>query len=282
VLVKMLTELEKENIVRFLDEDVGFGDITTALVPEAKATAELVCKQDCVLAGVEEASFLFSLAGAKAKQLAKNGDRIRKGTVVMRATGPNKGLLQVERTILNLMSRMSGVATTCRQAVETARRVNPRTRIAIIRKTLPGLTAFDKKAAKIGGADTHRMNLEEMVLIKNNHLIFFKSVSEALKIAKEKSSFSKKIEIETRSPEQALEAAEDDPDIIMLDNFDAKTAADTVKKIRKINSRTLIELSGGITLDNLAEYVAAGADVVSMGILTKEAKSIDFSIRVKK
>jgi len=280
--MKMLTELEKENIVRFLDEDVGFGDITTALVPEAKATAELVCKQDCVLAGVEEAEFLFSLAGAKAKQLAKNGDIIRKGTTVMRAAGPNKGLLQVERTILNLMSRMSGVATACSQAVEIARQVNPKTRIAIIRKTLPGLTAFDKKAAKIGGADTHRMNLEEMVLIKNNHLVFFKSVSEALKVAKTKASFSKKIEIETRSPEQALEAAEDDPDIIMLDNFDSKTAAETVKKIRRKNPRTLIELSGGITLDNLADYVAAGADVVSMGILTKEAKSIDFSMRVKK
>ncbi len=280
--MKMLTELEKQNITRFLDEDVGFGDVTTALVPETPATAEVVCKQDCILAGMDEADFLFRLAGAAPKAFFNNGDRISRGTTVMKATGPNKGLLQVERTILNLVSRMSGVATMCSEAVATAKKINPKTRIAIIRKTLPGLTAFDKKAARIGGADTHRMNLEEMVLIKNNHLVFFKSVSEALKTAKEKTSFSKKIEIETRTPQEALEAADDGPDIIMLDNFSAAQARETIPRIRRKNPQVLVELSGGITLDNLADYVKCGADVVSMGMLTKDAKSIDFSMRMRK
>jgi len=194
----------------------------------------------------------------------------------LEVSGENHAILSVERTALNILGRMSGVATACANAAEIAKPC----KVALTRKTMPGLNMFDRRAAALGGADTHRFTLSEMVLLKSNHLKFFGSVMEAVKTAKEKASFSKKVEIEVRNIEEALEAAKAEPDIIMLDNFPVDDAKKAAAEIRKINPKVLVECSGGITMQNIKDYAAAEPDIISMGELTKSAKSVDYSLSI--
>ncbi len=279
-----LNPLVERKVREALEEDLGFGDITSQLVvPEdATAVAEVVAKEAGVLAGVEEARLAFELLGARVIHAMPDGARVRPGDVVLRAEGPARALLAAERTALNFLMRMSGIATATAQLVERARQVNPRVRVAATRKTAPGLRLFDKKAVELGGGDTHRLRLDDCVLIKDNHIAIVGSVAEAVRRARETVSFTKKVEVEVSRPEEALEAARAGADIIMLDNFTVKDIRRALRMLEEAGLRksVLVEASGGIRPDNVADYAATGVDIISSGYLTHSARALDFSMRI--
>ncbi|MBU1120429.1 MAG: carboxylating nicotinate-nucleotide diphosphorylase [archaeon] len=275
----MITPKENNKLIYFMENDIAERDVTTELLEERECVAEIKAKEEATIAGLDEAELCFEYFGVQVKRLVEEGSRVREGATVMALKGSNKGILQAERTALNMMSRMSGVASLCAKARELAEGSN--VRIALTRKTIPGFNEFDKKAAIIAGIDPHRFNLSDMVLLKDNHLKFFKSVKEAVRKAKKESSFSKKIEVEAKNKGKALKAAEECPDIIMLDNFSVRDAGQTIKEIRAMNKKVLIECSGGIDLNNLKSYIELKPDIVSLGFLTKSARGIDFSLNIK-
>ncbi len=201
----------------------------------------------------------------------------------MHVSGDAQTILTVERTLLNLLSRMSGIATKTRSLTEKLERANMKTKIAATRKSAPGLLYFDKKAVILGGGDSHRLHLDDMVLIKDNHLSIVGSVEEAVKRAKAHASFTKKIEVEVTSTKDAVIAAKAGADIVMLDNFSPKQAKDAAQTLRKAGfSMVLLEASGGITSENLLEYAAAQVDIISLGELTHTVKALDISLEIVK
>ena len=268
----------------FLAEDLGHGDITTdALInPQTMATAHVICHEPAVVAGLEEASVLLHEVGCDSNPNAKDGEKVKVGTKILRINGPAHSILSVERTLLNLLSHMSGVATATAELVELARKNKSAVRIACTRKTLPGLRYFEKRAVELAGGDTHRLGLNDAVLIKDNHLAMAGSILECVKRAKSKVSFTKKVEVEVTQPSQAVEAAEAGADIILLDNMKPETVRKTVALLetRKLRSRVLLEASGRITKDNLASYAKTGVDVISVGRITHSVKSIDMSLEL--
>jgi len=273
----MLTSKMKTKLIAFYRDDVGKRDITTALVRESKSNAAIVAKEKAFLAGIEEVSFLGKKYGLKVKHLKKDGQKVKKNQKILVLFGSNKKILQLERTMLNILGRMSGISTECRKAVEKVKK-NRKLKLALTRKTTPGFSLFEKKAAELGGVWEHRLNLSSAVLLKDNHLKYFNSVTEAIKKARKKYKM-RKIEIEVETIKQAKEAAENNVDIIMLDNMSVKTARKAIAEIRK-RSKAKIELSGGINLKNLKQYATLNSDIISMGYLTKQAKSIDFSLEM--
>ncbi len=202
----------------------------------------------------------------------------------MKLEGDAKTILAAERTVLNLISRMSGIATQTNKIIRKVRAAGYRTIIACTRKTAPGLEYFDKKAVWLGGGDTHRLHLDDMILIKDNHIAIIGNVKEAIKIARRKASFSKKIEVEVSSVNEAVEAAKAGADIIMLDNFTPKQVKEAIKRLNAegIRDKLLIEASGGISEKNLLEFASAGVDIISLGILTHDVKALDLSMEIKK
>ncbi|RLI07365.1 carboxylating nicotinate-nucleotide diphosphorylase, partial [Candidatus Bathyarchaeota archaeon] len=213
---------------------------------------------------------------------AEEGSRVRPGDVVMRVRGPARALLAAERTALNFLMRMSGIATATHAMVEEARKANPEVRVAATRKTAPGLRAFDKRAVEVGGGDTHRLRLDDCILIKNNHLALVGDVGEAVRKAREMASFTKKVEVEVRSPEEAVEAARAGADIIMLDNMTVEEVREALRRLEEegLRSRVLVEASGRIGLEEAADYAGAGVDIISSGFLTHSARALDFAMRV--
>ena len=265
---------------RFLEEDVGFGDITSELLlGDEEILGTIFTKQDCILAGLEEIMEMFRFYGIECNPLANDGQKLRAGEDVLEVKGKAKDILKLERTAINLLSHMSGIATLANKAVEKARAINPDVRVAITRKTIPGLRNLEKKAAMIGGADTHRLRLDDHILIKDNHLAVVGDVKEAVERAK-KVSFVRKIEIECETLEDALSAVDAGADIVMLDNFSPEDAEKAYDEIKSRNPRIIVEVSGGINLNNIEDY-AKSADVISMGYITHSAPAIDFSMEVE-
>ncbi len=269
----------------FLDEDIGHGDITTdALVdPKAKATGTVICKERAVVAGLSESIILLKLLGCEGKPKVRDGQKVPAGTIILDASGSGSSLLKVERVLLNLLSHMSGVATATAELVNIAKKNGSSTRIACTRKTLPGLRYFEKRAVELGGGDTHRLRLDDAVLIKDNHLALAGSITESVRKAKSKVSFTRKIEVEATTPDHAVEAALAGADIVLLDNMTPQEAKKSVRLLeaRKLRDRLLIEVSGGITRENLADYVQTGVDVISVGSITHSAKAIDMSLELR-
>ena len=282
-----LTKSVIENAVRaFFAEDVGYGDITSdALIsPKRTAKGRIICKENATAAGIEEALLLLELVGCKGKAEVQDGDRVKSGAVILSTRGPARALLGVERTLLNLLSHMSGVATATADFVSIANRESRgRIRIACTRKTLPGLRYFEKRAVELGGGDTHRLRLDDEVLIKDNHLELAGSITECIEKTKKTVSFTKKVEIEVTEPDQAVEAAKAGADIVLLDNMTPKEAGSSVSLlIRKgLRDRVLVEASGGITRENLASYAKTGVDVISVGAITHSASAIDISLEIR-
>ena len=266
----------------FLREDVRSGDITSELVvpSDEKARAKIVCKERCVVAGVSDAVEVFKELGAKVTANMKDGVHAEPGTVVLEVEGRARDLLAGERLALNLIMRMSGIATLTDLLVHRCRRVNPKVRIAATRKTTPGFREFEKRAVRIGGGDPHRYGLDDAILIKDNHITLAGGVVEALNRAK-LGSFTKKIEIEVQTPQDAVLAAEHGADIVMLDNFSPDVVKKTAAELRKLKPGILIEVSGGIRPENVEDYAAA-ADIISLGALTHSYRSIDFSMDITK
>jgi nicotinate-nucleotide pyrophosphorylase (carboxylating) len=281
-----LTRSVVENAVRsFLAEDIGYGDITTNALIDSKQEAEgrVVCQESAIVAGIEEALFLLELTGCQGTAKARDGERVKPGTMILSALGPARALLGVERTLLNLLAHMSGVATATADLVSIANKESRgKVRIACTRKTLPGLRYFEKRAVKLGGGDMHRLRLDDVVLIKDNHLELAGSVGECVRKAKEKVSFTKKVEVEVTNADQAVEAAKAGADIILLDNMTPKEVERSVAMLKTENLRdqVLLEASGGIRKENLASYVKTGVDVISVGAITHSAPAIDLSMEI--
>jgi nicotinate-nucleotide pyrophosphorylase (carboxylating) len=276
--------LIEEALKKFLNEDIGHGDITTdALVdPAAKAAGTIVCKEQAVVAGLSESIILLKLVGCEGKSNVRDGQQVPAGTIILEVGGSGSGLLKVERVLLNLLSHMSGVATATAELVNIAKKNGGSTRIACTRKTLPGLRYFEKRAVELGGGDTHRLRLDDAVLIKDNHLALAGSITESIRKAKTKVSFTKKIEVEATSPDQAVEAGMAGADIVLLDNMTPQQVKKSVSLLETKNLRDhlLVEVSGGITRENLPGYVKTGVDVISVGSITHSAKAIDMSLEL--
>ena len=203
--------------------------------------------------------------------------------MILSARGPARTLLGVERTLLNLLSHMSGVATSTADLVSIANKESrDKIRIACTRKTLPGLRYFEKRAVELGGGDTHRLRLDDAVLIKDNHLELAGSVGACVRKAKERVSFTRKVEVEVTNPDQAVEAAEAGADIVLLDNMTPKEVASSVSLLmsRGLRDRVLVETSGGIRRENLASYARTGVDVISVGAITHSAPAVDVSLEI--
>ena len=275
----------EEKLKRILVEDIGQGDITASSVipPNLIVKADVIAKEEGIAAGIEEATFLAEDLGLVVNPKVCDGEEIRNKQVLMQISGDAQTILSVERTMLNLLSRMSGIATKTRMLTEKLKKANVKAKIAATRKSAPGLLYFDKKAVIIGNGDPHRLHLDDLILIKDNHIAIVGSVEEAVKRARVKASFTKKIEVEVTTVENALKAVKVGADIIMLDNFSpkqAKTAGEAIKKAGFGN--VLLEVSGGITAENLLEYVTAKVDIVSMGELTHSVKALDISLEITK
>jgi len=274
----------EKKLYEFLKEDLGQGDITTGiLIPDnIDVKAEIIAKESGIIAGVEEAKILLESLGIKVKAKIKDGQKISRGKTILMLEGHAKTILATERTLLNLISRMSGIATQTNKLIKKVRAAGYKTKIACTRKTAPGLEYFDKKAVWLGGGDPHRLHLDDMILIKDNHVTVIGNIKEAIKTAKKKTLFSKKIEVEVSSVNEAVEAARAGADIIMLDNFTPKDVKKTVEKLRKerLRGKVLIEASGKINEENILEFAAAGVDIISLGSLTHSVKALDISLEI--
>jgi len=263
-------------------EDVGKGDITTTLtIPKNKnLKANIIAKEDCLLCGMEVLERVFQIVDKEIKIVpkAKEGQKLKKGKVVVALEGKAHGILEGERVALNLLSHLSGIATKTREFVEMAQ--PHKVKITDTRKTMPGLRELQKYAVRIGGGFNHRMALDEMILIKDNHLQVTDGYTQLPKVPK-----GYKIEIEVENLDEFKHALKFKPDVIMLDNMkleDIKKAVE-IRNETKFNShhpQTKLEVSGGITLDTLKDVAATGVDLISVGELTHSVKAIDFGLDV--
>jgi nicotinate-nucleotide pyrophosphorylase (carboxylating) len=277
--------LEKR-LLRMLTEDVGQGDITTGLLvpPNTNAKAEIVAKDAGVIAGIEETHALLECLGLEVEALIEDGKEAKARQVLMNISGNARTMLSAERTVLNILSRMSGIATATKKLTEKLQKAKLKTRIACTRKGAPGLLYFDKKAALIGGGDTHRLHLDDMILIKDNHIAIVGDVQKAVKVAKERASLSKKIEVEVIRIQDVMVAAKAGADMIMLDNFTPDHVKEACKLLKKSNlhGRVLLEASGGITADNVLDFADSGVDLVSLGEITHSVKALNISLEITK
>ena len=276
----------EDAVKSFLAEDIGYGDITTDSLVDSKRRAEgrVFCKENAVVAGIEQTLVLLELAGCQGTAAVRDGDRVKAGTTILSTRGPARALLTVERTLLNMLAHMSGVATATADLVSIAKRESRgKVRIACTRKTLPGLRYFEKRAVELGGGDTHRLRLDDAVLIKDNHLELTGSVGACVRKARETVSFAKKVEVEVTTADQAVEAAQAGADIILLDNMTPKEVGSCLSLLlrRDLRDRVLVEASGGIRKENLASYAKTGVDVISVGAITHSAPAIDMSMEIR-
>ena len=277
--------LEKK-LLRMLAEDIGQGDVTTALVVPANSTTEVevIAKESGVIAGMEEAKILLESLGLEVENLVSDGEEVKAKKVLMKISGDTRTILSVERTLLNIISRMSGIATITRKLIEKIRKAGLKTKVACTRKVAPGLLYLDKKAVLTGGGDTHRLHLDDMILIKDNHIAVVGSVEKAVKTVRKNVSFSKKIEVEVTEVKDVLNAVKAGADIIMLDNFSTEQIEKAVKifKEEHLYGKVLLEASGGITAENILAYASTGVDVVSLSEITASAKALDISLEITK
>ncbi len=271
----MLTTSEIEG---FFQEDVHYGDITGELIADKIIEAEIIAHESGVLAGLEEAMKIFRYLDLKADSKTRDGNKVSRGETVLSIKGSSRKILHGERLALNFLGRMSGIATLTSDYAARAKGV----RIAGTRKTTPGFRKFEKKAIALGGGDTHRFCLGDAVLIKNNH-IAVAGLENAIKTAKQKTSFTKKIEVEVESSSDAVKAAKLGADIIMFDNMKPGEIKKAIFELKKIGlrERVIIEASGGVTLANAAAYARTGVDVISAGALTHSSRWLNFSLRIK-
>jgi len=272
------------SLIQVLQEDIGFEDVTTmALIPsDLEIKARIISKQEGIAAGVDLASALFNEFSLKVSVEKKDGDVLRLGDTVMEIDGDARSILTLERTVLNILMRMSGIATLTSRMVKTARKANPDIIVAGTRKTTPGLQFLEKEAIRLGGGDTHRYRLDDCVMIKDNHLSLVGDVEDAIKKARKYVSFTKKVEIEVENLKDALLAANAGADIIMLDNMNPQEIKNILEtfKTENLREKILIEVSGGIDLNNIAEYAETGVDIVSSGYITHSAESHDLSLEI--
>ena len=276
----------ENRLLQILAEDIGQGDVTTPLVvtESTNAEANVIAKQPGIVAGIEETIILLESLGLEAKALVTDGQEVKARQVLLNVSGNARNILAVERTVLNILSRMSGIATATRNLVEKLRKARLKTKVACTRKTAPGLMYFDKKAVQVGGGDTHRLHLDDMILIKDNHITIVGSVKKAVETAKKSASLTKKVEVEVTKTEDVLKAVESGADIVMLDNFAPEKVEKAVGLLKgnRLRGKVLLEASGGITAENILDYASTGVDLVSLGELTQSPRALDISLEITK
>jgi len=274
----MLNFLIVDDIIkRALKEDSPYGDVTVSAIvfPQERAEVDLIAKEEGIICGLDIFKRVFEILGeVEVNLFVKDGDLVKNTMVIGKVTGNAGNILVGERIALNLLQRMSGIATLTNKYVKKLEGAN--TKILDTRKTTPNLRALEKYAVKIGGGVNHRFSLSDGILIKDNHIGYAGGIKEAIELAKKNSSFVRKIEVETETKDQVLEALEAGADIIMLDNMSPDLARDMVKLI---NGRALTECSGNITLDTVTDYGKTGVDYISSGELTHSVKAFDISLK---
>lgn len=264
-------------ILNSLKEDIPFGDITTAAIVNENevAQATVICKENGVICGLPVFNRVFELLGnVEFNQLVKEGDFLLAGDIIGTLKGNAKNILIGERVALNLIQRMSGIATLTKKYCDCLK--NFKTEILDTRKTTPLLRSIEKYAVKVGGGKNHRYSLSDGILIKDNHISYAGSITKAVYLAKKNSSFVRKIEVETETKEDVIEALECGADIIMLDNMSPNLVKEMVQLI---NKRVLVECSGNITLETITSYAECGVDYISSGSLTHSFKVLDISLK---
>ena len=267
-----------EIVTRALAEDLGTaGDVTSAAtVPaDAEASGEVVAREDGVIAGLPLVAATYAQVdgGVAVELLARDGDRVAAGARLARIHGPARSVLAGERTALNLLGHLSGIATATSRFVSAV--AGTRARIVDTRKTTPGLRALDKYAVRCGGGVNHRFGLHDAVLIKDNHVAVAGGVTAAVKAARATAGHLVKVEVEVDTLEQLDEALAAGADIVLLDNMDLASLAEAV---RRASGRALTEASGGVTLDTVAGIAGTGVDLISVGAITHSAPSLDVAL----
>jgi nicotinate-nucleotide pyrophosphorylase (carboxylating) len=269
----------KRELKRFLDEDVGNGDITSKLLEKKKITSRIITREKTVVAGTKFAKELFSFKKCKVKINKKDGCVAKANQTILIINGNAKDVLTCERTVLNLLSRMCGIATQTNNLKKQIKQTGSKSKLFATRKTAPGLRFFDKEAVKIGGGEKHRMTLNEMIMIKDNHLAVEKSIESILRKAKKTRG---KIEIEVETQRDAILCAQMGADIIMLDNFSPEQINKTIKKLTELQLRkkVVLEASGRINSKNIVKYAKTNVDMISIGSITNSVDGIDLSLEI--
>ncbi|MFX0041547.1 MAG: carboxylating nicotinate-nucleotide diphosphorylase [Candidatus Hodarchaeota archaeon] len=275
--------LEKK-IREFLIEDCNYTDVSSKFINnEAQTSSRIIVKSDGYVSGLEEIKILYSLLSVSVNLLKKDADEVKKGDVIVLLNGKVKNILLGERVGLNLITHMSSITSTVRDFVKKINNSGKNVKIACTRKTIPGMRIFEKKAAEYGQADPHRFSLDDMILLKDTHLRYYNgNVENLLKDVKKTASFTKKIEIEIEKVNDVLIAAENGADVIMLDNMNPDMVEDAINLLKKSNLRekVIIEISGGITLENIIDYLISEPDIISIGEITQfPSHKMDFSLR---
>jgi len=275
----MLTPRTDQLIDLALEEDAGLGDITSRAIFSATHTsrAYIEAKQELVLCGVEIAARVFARVdpALQVKITARDGDALKPGDVALRVSGPTAALLTAERTALNFIQRLSGIATQARRYVEAVRGTG--VRIVDTRKTTPAWRALEKYAVRCGGAYNHRSSLGEHVLIKDNHIAAAGSLTKAVQRCREAAPHAAKIEVEAKTLAEVKEAVRAGAEVILLDNM---TPAQVKAAVAAIGGAATVEVSGGVRFETLRDYALPGVDVISIGALTHSATAVDLSLTI--
>jgi len=271
-----LTFNSKKQLSQFLAEDIGKGDITSNLLPKKKISVKIISRENAIVAGASYAKEIFKMKGCNSRIVKKDGSKIRPNQTIMTITGNAGNILTCERTALNLLTRMSGIATQTNQLVK---KIPKKTKLYATRKTAPGLRYFDKEAVEIGGGKKHRLTLDEMVMIKDNHIAIENSLLSLIKKTKKK---YRKFEVEVENTKDAILAAKEGATIIMLDNFTPSQIKKTIQvlKNQKLRNKVMLEASGGINSKNISKYGETGVDIISVGSITNSVKGIDMSLEI--
>ena len=266
----------KKQLKQFLAEDIGSGDITSTLLRKTKIRARIISREDATISGAAYAKEIFKLKGCKVKIEKKDGSKIKPKQTLMTITGDAASILTCERTALNLLTRMSGIAT---QTNALVKKIPTKTKLYATRKTAPGLRYFDKEAVETGGGKKHRLRLDEMVMIKDNHIAIEQSLQSLIKKAKEK---HRKFEVEVENISDAILAARQGATIIMLDNFTPSQIKEAISELKrlKLRKKVLLEASGGINSKNIEKFGKTGVDIISVGSITNSVKGIDMSLEI--
>mgnify|MGYP000407655077 CR=1 FL=1 len=268
-------------IMMALEEDITSEDISTnSVMPEyQKGEVQLICKQDGIIAGLGVFKRVFELLDdtVEFEMNVKDGDEVKKGQLMAVVTGDIRALLSGERTALNYLQRMSGIATYTNSIVKLL--AGSKTTLLDTRKTTPNMRIFEKYAVKVGGATNHRYNLSDAVMLKDNHIGAAGGITEAVKRARAYVSFVNKIEVEVENIDMAREAAEVGADIIMLDNM---TNEDMAKAVEMTNGKALLEASGNVTSETIRAIAETGVDIISIGAITHSVKAFDISMKMEK
>ena len=269
----------KKDLSRYLYEDIKNGDITSALLSNKNIKAKIISRERGIVAGVKFARNIFQLKKCTVRTFIKDGSRLKPNQTILEVSGSTKSILSCERTVLNLLSRMSGIATQTNYLVLQIKKYNKKTDLYSTRKTAPGLRYFDKEAVRIGGGHKHRMSLDDMIMLKDNHLLLCNSMGDIIKKARKK---HKQVEVEVENQKDSILAAKYGATIIMLDNFSPAQIKKTIVSLqkKKLRNKIKLEASGGINSKNITAYAKTGVDIISVGSITNSVRGIDLSLEV--